>query len=119
MNIEIVLTPTTGSIDELRPGFVRGLPPGECVTVRAELRDSRDLLWRSHRALSAGRDGVAKMDADELIAPLTLSPNVVRRPGQATANRAGWLEAVAFLRESLAGSLAIAEATTTEGSPCR
>ena len=73
MNIEIVLTPTTGPIDEPLYGFVRGLPPGECVTVRAQLRDSRDLLWRSHLALSAGRDGVARMDADELIASLTLA----------------------------------------------
>jgi len=40
-------------------------------------------------------------------------------PSQATANRAAWLEAVAFLRESLAGPLAIAGATTTESSPCR
>ena len=64
MNIEIVLTPTTGPIDEPLHGFVRGLPPGECVTVRAQLRDSRDLLWRSHLTLSAGRDGVATMDAD-------------------------------------------------------
>jgi len=40
-------------------------------------------------------------------------------PSQATANRAAWLEAVAFLRESLAGSSAIAGATTAESSPCR
>jgi dienelactone hydrolase len=39
--------------------------------------------------------------------------------GQAAANRAAWLETVAFLRESLAGSSPIAEAITTEGSPCR
>ena len=85
MSIEIVLTPTTGPIDEPLHGLVRGLPPGECVTVRAELRDSRDLLWRSHLALSAGRDGVARMDADQLIASLTLGPNAVRRPFDTTS----------------------------------
>jgi len=85
MNIEIVLTPTTGPIDEPLHGFVRGLPAGECVTVRAELRDSRDLLWRSHRALCAGRDGVAKMDADELVASMTLGPDAVRRPFDTTS----------------------------------
>jgi hypothetical protein len=73
MNIEIVLTPTTGPIDEPLHGFVCGLPPGESVTVRAQLRDSRDLLWRSHVTLSAGRDGLATMDVDELIASLTLA----------------------------------------------
>ena len=36
--------------------------------------------------------------------------------GQAAANRAAWLETVAFLQESLAG---MAGATTTESSPCR
>ena len=85
MNIEIVLTPTTGPIDEPLQGFVRGLPPGEGVTVRAQLRDSRDLLWRSHLTLSAGRDGVAAMDADELIESLTLGPNAVRRPFDTTS----------------------------------
>lgn len=80
MNIEIVLKPTTGPIDEPLHGFVRGLPPGECVTVRAQLRDSRDALWRSHVTLSAGVDGVATMDADALIASLTLGPNDPRRP---------------------------------------
>ena len=35
--------------------------------------------------LSAGRDGVATMDADELIASLTLSPNAVRRPFDTTS----------------------------------
>ena len=85
MNIEIVLTPTTGPIDEPLHGFVRGLPPGECVTVRAQLRDSRDALWRSHLTLSAGLDGVATMDADELIASLTLSPNDPRRPFDTTS----------------------------------
>jgi hypothetical protein len=48
MNIDIVLTPTTGPIDEPLHGFVRGLPPGACVTVRAQLRDPRGLLWTSH-----------------------------------------------------------------------
>ena len=85
MNIEIVLTPTTGPIDEPLHGFVRGLPPGECVTVRAQLRDSRDMLWRSHLTLSAGPDGVATMDADALIASLTLSPNDPRRPFDTTS----------------------------------
>ncbi|HTM33009.1 MAG TPA: acyl-CoA thioester hydrolase/BAAT C-terminal domain-containing protein [Vicinamibacterales bacterium] len=85
MNIEIVLTPTTGPIDEPLHGFVRGLPQGECVTVRAELRDSRNLLWRSHRALCAGRDGVAKIDADELIASMAPSPDAVRRPFDTTS----------------------------------
>jgi dienelactone hydrolase len=85
MNIEIVLTPTIGPIDEPLHGFVRGLPPGECVTVRAQLRDSRDLVWRSHLTLSAGRNGVATMDADELIASLTLSSNAVRRPFDTTS----------------------------------
>lgn len=80
MNIEIVLTPTTGPIDEPLHGFVGGLPPGECVTVRAQLHDSRDLLWRSHLTLRAGRDGVATMDTDALIASLTLSANDARRP---------------------------------------
>src|SRR5512138_2746541 len=84
MNIEIVLTPTTGPIDEPLHGFVRGLPPGECVTVRAQLRDSRDLLWSSHLTLGAGRDGVATMDADELIASMTLSADAGRRPFDTT-----------------------------------
>jgi acetyl esterase/lipase len=85
MNIEIVLTPTTGPIDEPLHGFVCGLPPGESVTVRAQLRDSRDLLWRSHVTLSAGHDGLATMDVDELIASLTLSPEAVRRPFDTTS----------------------------------
>jgi dienelactone hydrolase len=80
MNIEIVLTPTTGPIDEPLHGFVRGLPPGDCVTVRAQLRDSRDLLWRSHSTLTAGHNGEASIDAGELMASLTLSPDAVRRP---------------------------------------
>ena len=85
MNIEIVLTPTTGPIDEPLHGFVCGLPPGECVTVRAHLRDSRDALWRSHLTLSAGPDGVATMDAEALIASLTLGPNDPRRPFDTTS----------------------------------
>jgi len=85
MNIEIVLTPTTGPIDEPLHGFVCGLPPGESVTVRAQLRDSRDLLWRSHVTLSAGHDGLATIDVDQLIASLTLSPNAVRRPFDTTS----------------------------------
>ena len=80
MNIEFVLAPTTGPIDEPLQGFVRGLPPQECVTIRAQLRDSRDLLWRSHLTLRAGPDGVATLDADAMIASLTLGPNDVRRP---------------------------------------
>ena len=80
MNIEIVLTPTTGPIDEPLHGFLRGLPPGEPVTVRAHLRDLRDQLWRSHLTLSAGDDGVAALDADALIASLTLEPTALRRP---------------------------------------
>jgi len=80
MNIEIVLAPTTGPIDEPLHGVVRGLPPGACVTVRAQVRDSRNLLWRSHLTLSAGHDGVATMDADALIAALTLGGDAVRRP---------------------------------------
>jgi hypothetical protein len=80
MNIEFVLTPTTGPIDEPLHGFVRGLPPGECLTIRAQLRDSRDVLWRSHLTLRAGPDGVATLDADGLIASLTLSANDVGRP---------------------------------------
>src|SRR3954449_12944675 len=85
MNIEIVLTPTSGPIDEPLHGLVRGLPPGECVTVRAQLRDSRDTLWSSHLTLSAGPDGVATMDADALIASLTLNPNDPRRPFDTTS----------------------------------
>ena len=85
MNIEIVLTPTTGPIDEPLHGFVCGLPPGESVTVRAQLRDSRDLLWRSHVTLSAGDDGLATMHVDGLIASLTLSPEAARRPFDTTS----------------------------------
>jgi hypothetical protein len=39
-------------------------------------------------------------------------------PGQATANRAAWLETVAFLRESLAGAFASAGTPAAESSPC-
>ena len=39
--------------------------------------------------------------------------------GQAVANRAAWLETVAFLRESLGRPLPIAGVTTVESSPCR
>ena len=85
MNIDIVLTPTTGPIDEPLHGFVRGLPPGACVTVRAQLRDPRDLLWTSHLTLTAGNDGVATMDVDQLIASLTLSPTAGRRPFDITS----------------------------------
>jgi dienelactone hydrolase len=85
MNIDIVLTPTTGPIDEPLHGFVRGLSPGACVTVRAQMRDPRDLLWQSHLTLTAGNDGVATMDVDQLIASLTLSPNAVRRPFDITS----------------------------------
>src|SRR6476646_4242108 len=85
MNIEIVLTPATGPIDEPLHGFVCGLPPGESVTVRAQLRDSRDLLWKSHVTLSTGNDGLATMDVDELIASLTLSPEAMRRPFDTTS----------------------------------
>src|SRR5215472_3335985 len=84
MNIEIVLTPTTGPIDEPLHGVVRGLPPGKPVTLRAQLRDSRDQLWRSHVTLSAGSDGVATFDADALIASLTLNPTL-RRPFDTTS----------------------------------
>ena len=87
MTIEIVLTPTTGMIDEPLHGLVRGLPPGESATVCAQLRDSRDLLWRSDRRLTAGDDGVATLDADELIASLTPGPNDVRRPFRFSACR--------------------------------
>src|SRR5262245_3817073 len=80
MNIDMVLTPTTGSIDEPLHGFVRGLPPGESATVRAEMRDARDLLWQSDQTLTAGDDGVAFLDADDLIASMTPAPNTVRRP---------------------------------------
>ena len=80
MNIEIVLTPAAGPIDDPLHGFVCGLPPGESVTVRAQVRDARDLLWRSDSTLSAGHDGVALMDVDQLIASLTPSPKAVRRP---------------------------------------
>ena len=91
MNIEIVLTPASGPIDEPLHGFVCGLPPGEPVTVRAQIRDARDLLWTSDVTLSAGHDGVATMDVDELIASLTLSPEAVRRPFDTTAHcRSSW-----------------------------
>lgn len=85
MNIEIVLTPTTGPIDEPLNGVVRGLPPRARVTVRAQLRDSRDALWTSHLVLCAGPDGVATIDADALIASLTLGPNDPRRPFDTTS----------------------------------
>src|SRR5262245_18575027 len=85
MNIEIVVTPVTGPIDEPLHGLVRGLPPGERVTVRAQLRDARDVLWRSHVTLCAGNDGAATLDADTLIASLTLSPEAARRPVDTTS----------------------------------
>src|SRR5262245_55075100 len=80
MNIEIAVTPTIGLIDEPLHGLVRGLSPGARVTVRAQLRDARDLLWRSYVTLCAGNDGAATLDADTLIASLTLSPQAARRP---------------------------------------
>lgn len=85
MNIEIVLTPTTGPIDEPLRGFVRGLSPGECVIVRAQLRDSRDLPWTSHLTLRAGPDGVGSMDAEQLMASLTVAPNAIHRPFDTTS----------------------------------
>ena len=39
--------------------------------------------------------------------------------GQAAANRAAWLETVAFLRERLAPSLPFNRPTSMESSPCR
>src|SRR5215831_2840667 len=80
MNIEIELTPTNGPIDEPLHGLVRGLPAGDCVSVRAQLRDSRDQLWRSQRTFTANGDGVATIDAERLVASLTLGPAAVRRP---------------------------------------
>jgi hypothetical protein len=80
MNIDIVLTPNTGPIDEPLRGFVGGLPLGKSARVRAEMRDARDLLWQSDRTLAAGHDGVAPLEADEMIASMTPSPNIVRRP---------------------------------------
>ena len=107
MNIEIALTPPTGPIDEPLHGLVRGLPPGGCVTLRAQLRDSRDLVWRSHQTLCAGRDGVATMDADALIASLTLGPNDVRRPFDTTSALPLTAE---FTVESAGNTVAVAEA---------
>src|SRR5215813_8203643 len=107
MNIEIVLTPTIGPIDEPLHGVVRGLPPGEPVTVRAELRDSRDQLWRSHVTLSAGNDGVATLDADALIASLTLNPTDLRRPFDVTNTLP---LPVGFTTEYAGGVVAAAEA---------
>jgi hypothetical protein len=95
MNIEIVLTPTTGPIDEPLHGFVCGLPPGESVTVRAQLRDSRDLVLDRTFALGG------------------------TSPGQAAGNRAAWSETVPFLRERLGRPLPFAAVTTVESSPCR
>jgi dienelactone hydrolase len=80
MNIDIVLTPPAGPIDEPLYGFVRGLRPKESVTVRAQLRDARDQLWKSDVTASAGHDGLATIDVDQLIASLTLGPQAVRRP---------------------------------------
>src|SRR5215831_6117268 len=80
MNIEIELTPTNGPVDEPLHGLVRGLPAGDCVSVSAQLRDSRDQLWRSQRTFTAHGEGVAAIDADELVSSLTLGPTAVRRP---------------------------------------
>jgi dienelactone hydrolase len=85
MNIEIELTPTHGTIDEQLHGRIRGLSQGECVTVNAQLRDTRDQIWHSHRTLTAGDDGVATFDADELIAAMTLRPEALQRPFDSTS----------------------------------
>jgi hypothetical protein len=86
MNIEIVLTPTTGPIDEPLNGFVCGLPPGECVTVRAQLRDSRDLLWRSNVTLSAGR---ASLEPKPAVIVLSGSSGALAWSSQVAALLAG------------------------------
>lgn len=80
MNVEIVLTPTTGPIDEPLHGCVSGLPLGASAIVRAEMRDARALLWRSEQTLTADDEGVAPLDADWLIASMMPDPNAVRRP---------------------------------------
>ena len=85
MNIDIVLTPTTGPIDEPLHGFVRGLPPAACVAVRAQVRDPRGEPWTSQFTLIAGNNGVATIDANHVIASLALSPDAVRRPFDITS----------------------------------
>jgi len=104
MDIDMVLTPTTGPIDEPLHGFVRGLPPAACVTVRARMRDARDLPWTSQLTLRAGDDGVAIIDVDHLIASVTPVAGGVRRPFDITST----LPLVVELTVEYGGSVATA-----------